>query len=328
MHSTLYNVNKSLPLERTIHKYTSPDAIPIEYQALLLPDAGIYFRQDAECDILSQHLILGPYSVWLHDILAKDNILIRSYTPIPVFTLQFMFEDSLAVPKAGYTLDERECSGFYLFPGQLHRIPMAADKKIFSFHINIQPVLMGELERRFPLLREMMHGVHPKVSARINSRPYHVNAVCDMLIRRVMTCKYTGAAGRYFKERLVTDILLNFANQHMDALQPFLYTSMLNADSYHNLFNYLGDHPHKEHSLAYLAYMYNIPLEEIDLGFRQHFAISIAEYSKMVKMMMVWHSVVNDVSDVRDIVQVTGFDDAGEMRRSLVEWFGYDPFVR
>jgi AraC-like DNA-binding protein len=321
-------VNKSLPLERTIHKYWSSTDIPVEYQALLLPDAGIYFRQDAECDILSQHLLLGPFSVWMHDILAKDNILIRSYTPIPVFTLQFMFEDSLAVPKAGYTLDERECSGFYLFPGQLHRIPMAADKKIFSFHINIQPVYMGELEKKYPQLKEMMHGVHPKVSARINSRPYHVNAVCDMLIRRIMTCRYAGLAGRYFKERCVTDILLNFANQHADSLQPFLYSSMLHADSYHNLFTYLGDHPHKNHSLPYLSYMYNIPLEEIDHGFRQHFAISIAEYTHMVKMMMVWHLIYEKDSSFQDIVQAAGFKDTAEMRNQMMDWFNYDPLLK
>jgi len=328
MHSTLYNVNKSLPLERTIHTYTSPATIPIEYQALLLPDAGVYFRQDAECDMLSQHLLLGPFSVWLHDILAKDNILIRSYTPLPVFTLQFMFEDSLAVPKAGYTLDERECSGFYLFPGQLHRIPMAAEKKVFSFHINIQPVALADLVRKYPQLEVIMHGVHPRVSTRINSRPYHVNAVCDKLIQQVMTVKYSGPAGKAFMERCVTDILLNFATQHADALQPFVYTSMLNADSYHNLFNYLSDHPHKDHSLPYLAYMYDIPLEEIDHGFRQHFAISIGDYVNMVKMMMVWHLVVENKSTLEDIMRVTGFRDVEEMRGRLVEWYGYDVFGR
>ena len=163
-----------------------------------------------------------------------------------------------------------------------------------------------------------MNEVYPKVLTRINSRSYYVNTVCDKLIQQMMTVKYSGPVENASRERCVTDILLNFAHQHADALQPFVYTSMLNADSYHNLFNYLSDHPHKDHSLPYLAYMYNIPLEEIDHRFRQHFAISIAEYLCMVKMMMVWDLVIEGRSKMEDIVKVTGFRDVEEMRGGWV----------
>jgi AraC-like DNA-binding protein len=325
MHSTLYNVNKSLPLEKLFYNYLPAANIPAEYRELLIPSAGIFFRQDADCEILTQHLLLGPYSVWLHDIFSKNDILIRSYTPLPIFTLQFMFEDSLAVSKVGYTLEERECSGFYFSPGELHRIPMAGDKKIFSFQINIQPTHLAALSKQHPTLSCLMTGVHPMVSTRINSRPYHVNALCDMLIRKIMTCKYQGARAQYFIQRCCTDILLNFATQHTDAQHPFIYSSMLHADVYHNIFNFLAEHPHQAHSVPELAYMYDIPVAELEHGFRQHFAISILDYMYMLNMMMIWHLVQANAIAIDDVAVVARFEDVTTMMQQVVAYYGVNP---
>ncbi|WPQ63385.1 hypothetical protein SIO70_00725 [Chitinophaga sancti] len=318
-------MNKSLPLERTARKYLPAATIPSEYQQILLPQAGYYFRQDHACDILSQHLLLGPYSVWLHDILAKGPILLRSFTPIPVFVLQFMFEDSLPVPRAGYILEERECNGFYLTPGQLYRMPMNTGKKIFSFHINIEPLEMEGLAKKYPQVTHLTTGIHPKVSASINNHPYHINAVCDMLVRKIMTCKYTGVTARHFLQRCCTDILLNYAKQHIDSQTPFIYTSMLRADTYHNLFNYLSDHPHKVHPLPEISYMYNIPVEELEHGFEQHFAISIADYLHMGKMMMIWHAIQENAFPLEEIAKVTNYKQVASMLEAVEEYYGFNP---
>lgn len=325
MHSTLFNVNKSLPIERNKPGYLPAENIPSEYRDLLIPAAGLYFRQDAECDILSQHLVLDPYSVWLHDILAKDNILLRTHTPLPVFILQFMFEDSLPLPRAGFTLEERECSCFYLHPGPLHRIPMSSDKKIFSFHINIQPMAMANLVRQYPSLQCLMTGVHPNVTSRINTRPYHINAVSDMLIRKIMTCRYTGNNAKVFLRRCVTDIMLNFASQHEDSRQPFLFSSMVHAATLNNIFSFLADHPHKTHSLPELAYMYDLPLEELHHGFRQHFAMPVPEYMHMLKMMMIWHLVQTNSFPIKDVVVVTGYKSQEDMLADLKNYYGALP---
>lgn len=325
MHSTLYNVNKSLLLERTIYRYTPTTSIPAEYLQLKLPYAGAFFRQDAECDMLSQHLTLGPYSVWLHDIFSKHNILLRSYTPVPIFTLQFMFEDALTLPKAGYTLDERECSGFYLFPGQPQRAPMTADKKVFSFHINIQPMQMDELARTYPQFRELMHGIHPRVSARINTRPYHINGICDMLIHKIMTCRYEGTRAHFFLKRCVTDIMINFTAQHLDARAPFLYESMLHTDTCHNIFDYLAEHPHKTHSPTTLAYMYKIDQKEMEDAFRQHFAISITDYMHMIKMMMIYHTLQASSYSLADISEVAGYHTPNELVKDFIAYYDVNP---
>jgi len=236
-----------------------------------------------------------------------------------------MFEDGLALPKAGYTLEERECSGFYLFPGQPQRSPMTADKKVFSFHINILPMQMDVLANKDPQLRNLMLGIHPRVSSRINSRPYHINGVCDMLIRKIMTCKYEGASAHYFLHRCVTDIMINFTAQHMDASEPFLYSSMLHTDTCHNIFDYLAEHPHKTHSLAALAYMYNINKEEMEDCFHQHFAISITDYMHMIKMMMIFHSLQTASVSLADISQVAGYKTPGELVNDLIAYYGVNP---
>lgn len=325
MYSTLNHVNKSIPLERTVYRYTPASIIPGEYLQLVLPAAGAFFRQDEQCDILSQHLQLGPYSVWLHDVFSKSYIRIRSYTPIPIFSIQFMFEDSLPLPNAGYILEERECNAFYLFPGQTQRLPMLPDKKIFSFIINIQPEQMAGLIKQFPQFQALLHGIHPRVSARINPHSYHINAICDMLIRKIMTCNYEGARAQYFLQRCISDILLNFTAQHADAQQPFVFESMLHTDTCHNIFNYLANHPHKIHSLPALAYMYEIEQAEMERCFRQHFAISINDYMQMLRMMMTWHLVQSKAFPIPEIVRVAGFESRETMTAEIKGYYGVSP---
>lgn len=325
MYSTLFTVNKSLPIERNTPNYLSTEHIPVEYHDLIIPAAGLYFRQDAAVDILSQHLVLEPYSVWLHDVLAKENILLRTHTPVPVFILQFMFEDSLPLPRAGFTLEERECSCFYLCPGPLHRIPMSSDKKIFSFHINIQPMAMAGLVKSYPALQCLMTGVHPNVTSRINTQPYHINAVTDMLIRKIMTCRYSGNNAKIFLRRCVTDIILNFAGQQTDSGQPFLFSSMVHAATLNNIFSFLADHPHKIHSVPELAYMYDLALQDLHHGFRQHFAIGVQDFMHMLKMMMIWHLVQTNSFPLEDVVAVTGYEHQDDMLADLKAYYGTLP---
>lgn len=327
MYSTAFNVNKTLPIELLSYKYTPVDSIPIEYQELLIPYAGAQFRQDGSCDILSQHISLPPYSIWLHDVLAKDNLLLRSYTPLSLFTLHFLFEDSLPVPKVGITLEERECNCFYLTPRVLHRLHMTSDKKICSFQVNIRPLDMAVLVQQYPSLACLMEGIHPNVSTRVNKRPYHIDAVCDELIRKVMTCQYKGHNAAVFLRRCITDILLNFASQHADSQQPFLFSSMVNADVLNNIFNFIGNHPHRNTSIPALAYMYNIPQQELEHGFRQHFAIDISDYIHMQKMMICWHLVQEGTSSLKEIGEATGYHDTALLLTDLKAYYGSLPQV-
>lgn len=327
MHSTVFNVNKKLSIENFKCNYLSEGDIPIEYHELLIPAAGALFRQDDSCDILSQHLVLPPFSIWLHDILAKDHLLIRTMTPVALYTLHFMFEDSLPIPRAGIILDERECNCFYLSPGNLYRIPMRSDKKVFSFHINVNPVDMAVLAQQHPILQCLTEGIHPNTNKHINTHPYHINAVCDHLIRKLMTCRYTGPNAITYLRRCVTDILLNFATQHTDSQEPFLYSSMENAATLNNIFSFLAEHPHKIGSVAELAYLYNIPQQELEHGFRQHFAISIADYMHMLKMMVTWHLVQTDAFPLNEVGNVTGYPDAAFMISELKAYYGSIPHM-
>jgi AraC-like DNA-binding protein len=236
-----------------------------------------------------------------------------------------MFEDSLHLPKAGYTLEDRECSGFYIYPGQLHRIPMEAGKKVFSFHINIQPQLLAGLMTRFPQLDTIMHGIHPHTSTRINNHPYHINAVCDMLIRKIITCCFEEKHAHPFLQRCITDILLNFTSQHNSAQEPFLFSSMLHSDTYHNLFTFVAEHPHQPHSPAALAYMYEMPLPELEHGFRQHFALTLSDYIHMTKMMLVWHLIQSGTFSLEEVTKVAGFKDKNTMLSQVRTFYGTDP---
>ncbi|TWW00641.1 hypothetical protein [Chitinophaga pinensis] len=131
MGTALSGTDKLLLFERLRPSYVSPTYIPEEYASLIIPAAGAYFRGDAEAEILSQHINFGPFTLWIHDILAKENIILCPFIPSHIWSLHGLYEDSLQLENLNtpnYLLEEKEFNLFNL-PAGLHRIPMVAGKR-------------------------------------------------------------------------------------------------------------------------------------------------------------------------------------------------------
>jgi AraC-like DNA-binding protein len=318
MHSTL-KANKLLLIEKK-NKAILPDGqLPEEYKKLRIPSAGFYIRQDDECDILSQHVEAGPFSLWMHDIFAKEDIVLLPYSPYHIWALQYTFEDSLAVERekgGSFNLDEKECNLFDLQPG-LHRIPMEADKKVLAVHININPAAIQGLALQYPELSIISALACSNTNNLLNEQPHHINPLADLLIQKILSCQYTGSRANHFIRRCCADLFINFARQHAASAEPFLFTSVLHMDTYIQLFNYLVNHTHRIHTIPELAYMFFQSPEELCKGFEQHFAMSIASFTHMLRMMMTYGLLHKGKIPLREIAKTMKYGSVEEMVNQL-----------
>lgn len=326
MNPTLFKASKLVLIEKKYHHYKTPTPInmPEEFHKLILPQASCYLRQDNDCDILSQHINAGPFSLWLHDIFAKEDIMLLPYTPYHIYTLNYMYEDSLQAETrtaaGNFPLEERECNLFNLFPG-VHRVPMSGDKKVLSVHINIQPGAIPSMLERFPQLAFLNQAKRLAFSGNINPQPHHINPVCDFLIRKILTCHDTGSRAYYFIQRCCADLYLNFAIQEEETQQPFLFTHLLHMDTYTQLFHYLLDNHQRGHSVAELAYNNYLSTEQLERGFRQHFAISIHDFLYMLKMMTTFQLLYACQLSLEVIAETAGFNSVQEMRMHMEYYY-------
>lgn len=318
MPSTLFKANKLISLEKRRPAYQPGWLLPIEYQHLVIPYAGMYFRQDKECDILSQHIHLGIFSFWLHDIFTTKNVILHPYIPYHIWSLHFMYEDSLQA-ESTFDLEERECNLFNLHPG-LYSVPMPGGKKILSVHINILPEGLPVLAKRYPELANLTNRHTADISGTVNERPYHVNAVCDLLIKKIITCRYKGLHAYRFIHRCCVDLFLNFAHQDITANQTFLFTDLLYLEHYQQLFTYLIKHPLKDHSLSELAYMFYIPADQLAAGFRQHFSVTLETFTHMLKMMNAYDQLQKK-PNAAIVGNVSGFSVIDNMNRLVEEYY-------
>ncbi|WP_343670080.1 hypothetical protein [Chitinophaga sp.] len=323
MRSTLNKANKLLLIEKK-NKAILPDGdLPEEYRKLRIPSTGYYFRQDGDCDILSQHIDVGPFSLWMHDIFAKEDIVLLPYSPYHIWALHYMYEDSLVVEKGNgseFNLEEKECNLFNLQPG-LHKVPMESDKKVLSVHININPGSIQGLVTKYPSLEKLLSQPSPDVSSLINESSHHINPVADLLIQKMLSCQYTGSRAYYFIRRCCADLFLNFAKQDEDAREPLLFSSILHMDTYIQLFEYLVDHPHRIHSIPELAYMYFQTPEELSLGFEQHFSISIEGFMHMMFMMTTYSLLHKQQLSLTDVAETSKFNSVTEMVAQLEAYY-------
>lgn len=318
MPSILFRANKLLQIEKNLPGYLPANQLPVEYMKLLIPSAGIYFRDDEECEIFSQHLLAGPFSLWLHDIFAKEDIILHPFTPYHIMALHYLFEESL--PADTYTLEERECNLFNLLPG-LQRIPMQGGKKVLSVHINIRPELLPALAAKYPVLTSLTAANTTNTRA-VNESPLHINPVCDLLIKRILTCRYTGIRAEHFIHRCCVDLMINFASQHEAVKQPILFTNMLNMEIYQQIFDHLLDNPHRTFSLPELSYIFNLPVEQLSHGFRQHFSISVEDCMHMLKMMLSYSLLQKRYWSLSVIADAAGFNNIQEMAVQVESYYG------
>ncbi|SHN45742.1 AraC family transcriptional regulator [Chitinophaga sp. CF418] len=325
MQSTLFKANKLLLIEKDKQSYISANCLPLEYMKLIIPYAGLYFREDEECEMLSQHISAGPFSLWMHDIFAKDRITLLPYTPYHIWTLHFMYEDSLVIEgkeNPPYLLEERECNLFNLHPG-LHPVPMEANRKVLSVHVNIRPEFFPKLVEKYPALRELLSRPIPAASSVLNDHPHPISAVCDLLIQRILTCRYTGRKAHTFIYRCILDLLLNYAQREAQAHEPFLFSSLEHRETYRQIFRFLVENPYKTYSLAELALMYDLPVAELSQGFLQHYAISIEDFTHMIRMTATYHLLHKKNCSLPVIAEAAGFKTTDEMVNQLETYYEF-----
>jgi AraC-like DNA-binding protein len=324
MRSTLFKATKLLLIEKDRQSYIPANCLPLEYLKLVIPYAGLYFREDEDCEILSQHISAGPFSLWMHDVFAKGRITLLPYTPYHIWTLHFMYEDSLVIEGLGnppYLLEERECNLFNLHPG-LHPIPMEANRKVLSVHINIRPEFFPKLMAKYPALTGLLSRQSPAVSCALNDEPHPISAVCDLLVQRVLTCRYTGRKAYTFIYRCILDLLMNYAQREAHAHEPFLFSSLEHQETYRQIFKLLIEQPHKKYSLAELSWMFHLPAAELAQGFLQHYAISIEDFNHMM-MMMMYHLLHKKNCSLSVLADAAGFKDPADMVKQLEAYYEF-----
>jgi len=326
MYPQLHDENKLLLVDRFSQNYHPASYIPTEYLHLIIPYAGLYYEQDPECDVLSQHMTLGPFSLWLHDIFAKKDIVLCPYAPFHLWALHFMYEDSLraeSLKTNEFLLEERECNLFNLY-SDLHRVPMPAGKKILSFHINILPQALIQMVQRFPALYYLASKKLDNVSAVINQRPYTINAVCNMLIQSILSCRMIERPAQHYLFRCCVDLFLNFAQQDAAGHEPMLFSSVVNASLFNSLFAYLTDNAHVQHSVPELAKKFGMEGAKLAQGFRQHFSIGITPFIKMNRMMTLYDRLIQGALPLPMLAEFTGYRNVQQMITEVEEYYSCD----
>lgn len=322
MYPTLFEGNKLLLIDRLDQAYFPAAYIPTEYLNLIIPYAGLYYEHDDDYNMLSQHIKLGPFSLWVHDVFAHNDIILRPYAPFHLWALHFMYEDTLRAETfktSKFTLEERQCNLFNLY-SHMHRVPMAGGKKVLSFHINILPSDLMLLVQQHPGLYYLANKRVQRTSSLINEKPYRINAVCNMLIQNILSCKYIETQAVYFLERCCLDLFINFAQQDAisDEIRP---PSEAQTFLFNQIFSYLTEHPHMVHTEQEVAKMFDLPGIKLAQGFRAQFSIGISPFLHMMKMMMIYNTLMQKACTLHELALIAGYRHIEEMIRDLEKYY-------
>lgn len=311
-------------IERVEPGYIPVAAIPEEYLQSILPFAGVYFDRDEDCDMLSQHIQVGPFSFWIQETYANADIVLCPFTPRPTWALHFMYETSLNVELykgISFSLEEKDCNLFNLV-SDLHKVPMEDGQKLTSCHINILPEALRELAIKYPALRRLA-GKKPKnVTGPINKHPYFINPVCDFLIEKILTCRHIELPAQQFLYRCCLDLFTNFAYQDGHASQRYFDSDVMNVTSFNKLFDYLILNPDRNHTIPELAEMFNMDTVTLKKGFLKDFSIPVNDFIKMTKMIMIFEKLTEKATSLPEIASLAGYKNWEKLDEDFSDYYG------
>lgn len=309
-------------IEREAASYDEVTTLPEEYLQLIVPYAGVYFESDESCDIISQHKQLGPFSFWLQEVFAHTDVVLCPFTPYHIWALHFMFDASLQVElyqDSSFSLQEKECNLFSL-ESDLHKVPMKAGQRMLSCHINIIPEKLKELALSHPKLSRLAALQSRGVSSPLNASPYHINPVCSLLLESMITCRHINMPAEVYLSRCCLNLFYNFAQQDLNL--PMEVTDILNRDHLTDLFKFMVQKPYKDFTIPELAWMFDLSVKDLRVGFLRLYSIPIHHFIRMMKMMMAFELLTEKATPLSDIANAAGYGTWQQLNRIFKLYYG------
>ncbi|PSL48355.1 AraC-like DNA-binding protein [Chitinophaga niastensis] len=320
------NPMKILWIEREDSDYTPIETVPSEFIPLILPYAGVYFNQDADCDTLSQNIKLPDFSIWSHEIYAHENIILAPQTPYQILALHFMEADGVVADishRGLFLLNEKEVNLFNLH-ARFHTAQMEAGNVIFSFHVNILPASLPKLINKYPELQHLASMEIDTTSGPLNKKPYKISAACQELITAIYKCRLIEEQAKYYLHRCCIDLYINFARQ--DKLSGIINkVSPAMRITLKAVFDHLKENIKEVFNINRLASLYEVPVTELKEAFEQMFFISPKAFAHQQKMMAAYSLVVKTKQQLSFIAEETGFKSWNALRKAFEAYYGYTP---
>ena len=318
---------KLLLIERDDDKYTPVSEIPEEYLKLMLPYFRAYFYQDEDCDMLCQHIRIKEFSIWGHDILAKNYMVLKPRTHRHIIALHYMQEDTIdaVIDHMGpFKLKAKEVNLFSLH-ADFHSAALDRGCKIFSFHINVKPETLPELAKKYPVLEHLAQMQLASINGPLNMAPYQINDVCYKMLKRMFRCRYVELQAECFLYRCCVDLFRNFAVQ--DA--QFRRSKEEGEQTDHNLmkqvFGYVEANRRRPLSLKELAKVFNITETALNEGFEHTYATSLSDYLLQQRMYNIYYQLLKTRASLSSIALRNGYPNRRAMVADFTAYFEHDP---
>lgn len=318
---------KLLLIERDDDKYTPVSEIPEEYLRLLLPYFRAYFYQDDDCDMLCQHTRIKEFSIWGHDILAKNYIVLKPRTPRHILALHYMQEDTIdaVIDHMGpFKLKAKEVNLFSLH-ADFHSAALDRGNKIFSFHINVRPETLPELAKKYPVLQHLAQMELADTNGPLNTVPYQINEVCYKMLKRMFSCRYVELQAECFLYRCCVDLFRNFAVQdaqfrrlRKEGEQPV--NSLMKQ-----VFGYVESNRRQPLTVKGLATTFGMTETMLNADFERTYATSLSDYLLQQRMYNIYYQLLKTRASLSSIALRNGYPNRRAMVADFTAYFEHDP---
>lgn len=325
--STTSSHEKLLLIERDDDKYTPVSEIPEEYLRLLLPYFRAYFYQDDDCDMLCQHIRIKEFSIWGHDILAKNYIVLKPRTPRHILALHYMQEDTIdaVIDHMGpFKLKAKEVNLFSLH-ADFHSAALDRGSKIFSFHINVRPETLPELAKKYPVLQHLAQMELADMNGPLNTVPYQINEVCYKMLKRMFSCRYVELQAECFLYRCCVDLFQNFAIQDAQFRRSKEEGEQPDNSQMKHVFGYVESNRRLPLTVKAVAATFGMTETALNAGFERAYATPLSNYLLQQRMYNIYYQLLKTKASLSSIALRNGYPNRRAMVADFTAYFEHDP---
>ncbi|SFE45013.1 AraC-type DNA-binding protein [Chitinophaga sp. CF118] len=309
-----------LPIESDSY-FNSYGHVPERFRRFLIPSARYHFSSDGANDMLDMNISLDGFSIWIHYLWLKGDILLQPFNTKDTFALHFWLARSIPAKLRDLGLvDVADCILFFL--KAMEHAAWAASGISLSMHINVDPYNLVPLSTEFPQLAFLKNLPAYTNSTPINPMPFSISAVNFRILKRILHCRYIGIFSECYLRRNCVSLYTNYLKELSTEVAQIV---MLEEDrrKLYRILQFVGSHPEMVVSHEYLAERFHINIITMRVGFEQEFHVSLFDFVQQERMNKAFSLLMNYSID--DIARKLGYPATFLFSADFEMFYGRDP---
>lgn len=293
------------------------------FESLRLPGASVRQISGDFGSIISQELQADDCSIWQHNFIIEQPVLLHPYVTESTHMLNYMLSGNVSCDLTGLgrLILQQGYYNLYYVPAQVQQDAWFDTGIYRSVHINLPASSISDLAAEYPSLQPFPGSGINTGDTGIPHEAFKMDYNIRSLIKDILTCDNKGFSRNLFLKARIMDLLLIYVRDLMRQQKDIFG---MDERLLLEIRDYLASNLQHPMTIASLARHFGTNQVSLRRNFKSYFKIPIHHFLVKLRMDKARTLLMEELS-VHQIAPMIGYADASSFSRAFSAYFGESP---